>query len=407
MRWVKQIWQDKRGNFALTTALMTIPVLIGVGVAVDLANLQSAKSNLRDAAETAAVASAKSFNTNDEDRRDRAHLMMEENFDIAYYQADTVKMDVELTPRRSTVAARTVMPTKLMSIIGQKELSLSVEVAAETVIEPACVLINSPNRSSAIKLQGHPSLNTVDCYVHANSNSLSSANAQGNPQLKESEVCLNGGFSGKKWIPGPMTDCGTRQDPYFDIEPPDVPPCDFNKFKIGKTAVTLSPGHYCGGLKLPSNSQVHLKPGIYFISKGGLDLGANANLVGDGVMFYLEGDDANFEFHSGGNIDLMPPNSGEYRGILLFQDRDAMPKKPNAITGGGTLSLKGIIYTIKSHLEFHGSPEVFIEGAGTMILTNTMTMQGSPELTLVSVDNKDLLPNDRIIGRDAYIRVIH
>lgn len=387
---------------------MAVPLLLGVGVAVDLANLQSAKSSLRDAAETAAVASARSFNTDNEARTERAHNMMSENFNTSSFDAASVKMDIDLTPRRSTVEASTVMPTKLMSLLGQKQMNVSVKVAAETVLEPACVLVNSPSRSSAIKFQGHPTLDTQDCYVHTNSSSATSANAQGNPVLGDAEVCLNGGFSGKKWVPGPETECGTRQDPYFDIREPEVPPCDHNRFKISNRGpVNLSPGHFCGGMKLPANSDVNLDPGIYFLSEGGLELGANANISGDGVMFYLAGDRSNFELHSGGNWDITPPSSGEYRGITIFQDRAAMPRKDNQITGGGTLNMKGIIYALNSHMKLHGSPQVFIEGAGTMILVNTLTLQGSPELVVKSVDNPDLLPNDRIIGRDAHIRVIH
>ena len=69
--------------------------------------------------------------------------------------------------------------------------------------------------------------------------------------------------------------------------------------------------------------------------------------------------------------------------------------------------MRGIIYALSGHLKLHGSPQVFLEGAGTMVLTNTMTLQGSPEFILTSLDDDDLLPNDRLIGRDAYVRVIH
>ena len=408
MHWARKILSDSRGNFAMTTALMAVPLTLGVGIAVDLANLQSAKTSLRDAAETAAVASARSFNANDETRRERAFSMMSQNFDSAAFDTAELNTDVALTPRRSTVEVTTVIPTKLMGLIGQKQLDVSVKVAAETVMEPACVLVNSPNRSASLRFQGHPTLNTENCYVHSNSGSPNSANAQGNPQLSAAEVCLNGGFSGRKWTPGPELGCGTKQDPYFDIKEPDVPPCDHNRMRIGnKDGTSLSPGHYCGGMKLPANSDVSLEPGIYFISGGALELGANANLSGDGVMFYLAGDKSNFDLHSGGNWDINPPTSGEYRGIAIFQDRAAMPRDGNKITGGGRLDMRGIIYAINSDLELHGSPQVYIEGAGTMILTNTLSLQGSPELIINSVEDTSLLPNDRIIGRDAYVRVIH
>lgn len=152
---------DTDGNFAVTTAMMAVPLMVGVAGAIDLANLQRAKSALRDAAETAAIASAKAAQVTDETRRSRAFAAMDENFNRETFKAKDVAMDIELTPSRSTVAAETVMTTQIMKLFGKSHLNVSVEVAAETVIEPACVLVNSPNRNSAIRFQGHPTLNTA------------------------------------------------------------------------------------------------------------------------------------------------------------------------------------------------------------------------------------------------------
>lgn len=387
--------------------MMAIPLAVCSAAAVDLANLQRAKSALRDAAETAAVASAKANQTTDDIRRERAAAAMGENFNRQTFNARDVGLNVDLTPTRSTVTAQTVMDTQIMKLFGKRNLNVAVEVAAETVIEPACVLVNSPNRSSAIRFQGHPTMNTVNCYIHGNSSSGQSAVAQGNPLLAEAEVCLNGGFSGKKWVPGPEEGCGTRNDPYFDIQQPSLPPCDNPRPNIrSRGPVTLQPGHYCKGLKFSANSQINLTPGIYHISGGALDMAANANITGNGVMFHLSGDRANFEMHSGGTWNVTPPSSGEYRGISIFQDRDTKPRQPNMITGGGTLNLTGIVYAISGELKLQGSPQVFLRGAGTTVLTDTMTLQGSPEFIVSAVEDPNLKPNDRIIGREAYVRVV-
>ncbi len=87
-------------------------------------------------------------------------------------------------------------------------------------------------------------------------------------------------------------------------------------------------------------------------------------------------------------------------------DRDTKPRQPNMITGGGTLNLTGIVYAISGELKLQGSPQVFLRGAGTTVLTDTMTLQGSPEFIVSAAEDPNLKPNDRIIGREAYVRVV-
>lgn len=391
----------------MTFAISAVPLLVGVAGAIDLAALQKAKSSLRDAAETAAVASARATNASDDLRRERAHAALNENFVPSRHVSGDVTMNVDLTPVRSTVSAETIMETRIFKIFGKERMSVEVEVAAETMVETACVLVNSPNRSAAVKYQGHPTMDTQNCYVHANSSNESSALARGNPQLREAEFCLNGGFNGSRWSPAPETECGVRQDPYFDIVEPDLPPCDFGKVNMrSRGPITLQPGHYCRGLDFPANADIRLIPGTYYVSGGALAMKANANITGDGVMFYLAGDNSNFELHSGGNWNVTPQTSGDYKGIMILQDRNANPRRGNEITGGGTLEMTGALYAINNDLKLQGSPHVVMRGAGTMVLVDTLTLQGSPEFVVINTDDPNLRPNDRIIGREAYIRVV-
>jgi len=398
---------DLSGNFAILTAVMAMPIVIGSAVAIELNGLEQAKTELRDAAESAAVASTKSDNRSDDIRRETALTTLNHNFDRTTYRSSAVSANIALTPRRSTVEAQTTIPARLTGIIGKKNLQVSVRVAAESVFEPACVLIKSPRASNSLRFQGHPLLNTVDCYVHNNSNSAQSSVAQGNPRLDSADVCLNGGFKGKKWTPGPELGCGVKNDPYDSILTPSLPPCG-PRFKKGKPGevIRLSPGNFCGGMNIPSNAILELEPGIYVISDGALKLGANATINGDGVMFYMTGDRSNFELHSGGTWNVTPPKTGEYRGMVIFQDRNSRPSRPNEIKGGGSLDIDGIIYTPNAELKLQGSPVLNVRGAGNMIVTDTLTLQGSPELNVIVGNNPNLLPNDEIIGRDAYIRVI-
>ncbi len=404
---LKKLGKDNSGNFAIISALCVVPMLIGVGVAIDLNNLQRAKSELRDAAESAAVASVRSTPNSDDKRKNVAKLYIKENFQHSAFKARQPDVKVDLTPIRSTVTAHTVMSTQLMALVGKKELSVTTKVAAEMIFEPACVLVNAPNRGPSIRLQGHPTITTENCYIHNNSNSENSSLARGNPELLGADFCLNGGYEGRKWTPAPELGCAALEDPYKSLLEPDIPECE-DKVKFGKsdTPISIEPGNYCGGLSIPANANVVFEPGIYVISDGSFSLGPNASISGEGVMLYLKGERSNFDLHSGGTWNVTPPDSGHYRGVAIFQERGINPRSPNQITGGGEINMSGIIYTKNAELKLHGSPVLNITGGGTMIVSDALTMQGSPELNIRSTTDMSLMPNDELIGRYAQIRVV-
>lgn len=55
---LQRMTREKKGNFAVMTALVMPVLLAGVGVAIDLANMTLYKSNLQDAADSSALAAA-------------------------------------------------------------------------------------------------------------------------------------------------------------------------------------------------------------------------------------------------------------------------------------------------------------------------------------------------------------
>jgi Flp pilus assembly protein TadG len=66
---IKKYLKNKDGNIASTMGILALPLMMGCGVAIDYASLYHARVNLQDAADTAALASAKELglvNTKDE-----------------------------------------------------------------------------------------------------------------------------------------------------------------------------------------------------------------------------------------------------------------------------------------------------------------------------------------------------
>jgi prepilin-type N-terminal cleavage/methylation domain-containing protein len=101
--------------------------------------------------------------------------------------------------------------------------------------------------------------------------------------------------------------------------------------------VEFPPAQGGGGVK-----DFVLEPGVYAL-RGGVKI-TNGSLVGDGVLLYLQSGDVKV---TGADLDLSPPDSGIYRGILVFQARDNTAGIE--ILGNAALaSLDGTIYAPSS-----------------------------------------------------------
>jgi hypothetical protein len=136
-----------------------------------------------------------------------------------------------------------------------------------------------------------------------------------------------------------ITGVAPTPDPFTDVlvAPTGVSsPCDFPSRLINESR-TLKPGVYCGGISAGSKSDVNFTPGVYIIrggdGQGGTNLHApnSAKIRGSGVTFYftcLNGpcspngtEQSRVLLQGSSDVRLSASNSGQYKGILFFQDR--------------------------------------------------------------------------------------
>ncbi len=157
--------------------------------------------------------------------------------------------------------------------------------------------------------------------------------------------------------PSPYTYQEAVTDPLEDLEVPSEPSgCSYNEEKVSGTA-TLSPGRYCGGLEIKNGANLTLDPGVYIIDGGepGLFFIAGSTITGDDVTFVLTGN-AKLKISGGSNIDLSAPASGEFAGVLMFQDPSSSSGgDPNRIKGDSSGTMAGALYFPNQALEISGS----------------------------------------------------
>jgi len=199
---------------------------------------------------------------------------------------------------------------------------------------------------------------------------------------------LVGGYSPGPLIltPAPTIGVDPLADPLAGIEPvPSLATQSPNRLVLNNETQVLLPGVYRGGIQLRNSSVALLRPGIYVLDGGGLDIGAQASLcsISDtssatdcstfstacpdttcGILLFNRGTTS-----GGGAMGQVSVSAGatlklrayddrantiqseyfEYRNLLIWQDESPAPTSSYAqpvvqLNGGGSVDITGTVY---------------------------------------------------------------
>jgi hypothetical protein len=192
--------------------------------------------------------------------------------------------------------------------------------------------------------------------------------------------------------PAPVTGVDPIPDPLAAL--PEMPVSSMpvrsaTRLVLSNTTQVLQPGVYQGGLELRNSSVALLRPGIYVMDGGGLDIGSQASFlsVGDGVtavadwatdcplggcgvLIYNTGTTAtmdNIAVGAGATLKLRAydPNAqadgfSEYEDLLFWQDGDPIPTATYAqpelsLQGGGSVDVRGTVYAPSALVRMGGN----------------------------------------------------
>jgi hypothetical protein len=252
-----------------------------------------------------------------------------------------------------------------------------------------CIYVIAPTGTS-MTTNGNTQL-TTGCGVWVNSNSATAISLSGgnttitdtNPDTK---VKIVGGYScygGTTGCitPAPITGAPSAGDPLAGIDPPAAGSCTPIP-NIGKGTTTINPGTYCGTLGVQSNQNLVMNPGNYIFKSGGgnscgFSASGNGNVTGNGVMMYFA-DSCNASITGNGNIDLSAPTTGNYQGVLMYQDRSNA--KTSSLTGGAGQALAGILYFPDALLHYTGGSSSNVNAPAATIIAYNFTLDGASYL---------------------------
>jgi hypothetical protein len=309
-----------------------------------------------------------------------------------------------------------VQPTYFMRVLGVSRQSVSARAVATNLggANGACLyVLGAPSNSiEGVNINGSATLNAPTCGIVDNGN----FNTKGN---KLTVNCSTFGLSGSVDASGPggTVSCPETENMPFAADPLSylTPPCSpctggtsisiagnggYNGSGVtySNGVYTVSPGTYTS-LSISgtgAGNTVVFSPGTYVFNGGGLTIPGNANVSGTGVTFYFT-NTATISVTGTPTIQLTAPSSGDYAGILMYQDPNDTNVGPNpngpTISGNSGSLYDGVLYFPSDQLTFGGSSSGSSQGYGVaMVVAQSLALSGNPTVNLEGSSSSGLPP---------------
>ncbi len=388
--------RNQAGSVLLVTA-MTLPVLIGfMGLAIDLGALYHHKRRMQTATDAGALAGAfEKWRGNDSQIEPSARGGAAENG--FGHGGNGVVVTVNHPPVDGfyvgdsdyvEVITNQDHPTYFMRIFGLQSSAIAARaVAGGGANSSNCVYVLDPTMEGAFLATSSAQLN-ASCGIMVNSTHPAAMSLHSSTVITAGDIAITGDYelnSSAVVSPTPYTDSPPSPDPLAYLPPPLYGSCTETNFQRDSGTHVLSPGVYCGGIFLENNAQAILGPGMYVLLGGGLRLVGNTIIEGTGVTFYnTEGAGYSYQplvMESNSQARLAAPTTGDYAGILFWQDRYAgNPSDSNRLQSSVAVSLEGALYFPTQELFLESSTTA--DALYTLVVARRLRLDSSSNFTL-------------------------
>jgi len=388
---INKLSRDERGTVAIIFALVAT-VTIGIaGSAVDFGRAVSQKSKLQAAADAAAIAGARAVAEEAANPEAVATSMFTVNMPGVVPEVSRVGDGIKVTAGASVA-------TTLLGVMGIPKLDVSAgamaQAAFETVEEPqtasgnVCVLLLDPKKHHSFLVNGSAYVSAPDCEFHVKSTRPNdSAMINSNVHLDIKRTCnagvtrINGGGHG---VVGPVEDnCDAAEDTIAGTLPqPTIGQCKQSENFNGQSA-NLTPGTYCGDWNFNGNIKtINLAPGVYVLNNSRWNF--NAKMYGTDVTFYFNNSNSYLQINGQGAIYIQAPTSGEYKGILMYENPNIAWTSRITVNGGNDAAIKGLIYLPSRDMTWNGGSG--LESDQLTMVLNSLILNGNTTWKLQPFD---------------------
>ncbi len=367
----------RRGYIAVLAALMMIPLIGMLALAIDGGMLMAERRKVQASAD-AAVQGAAIVVSKDLCASTTVNYTEVQNVAMAIaskngYTNDGVNSVVTYSATQGTggsvsVSITSNVPRYFSALWGSGKIPVTASAEAKWPAQTnsgssvpassAAIIALDKTASGALTVVGSAQLNTnAVVQVDSTSSSAFAINNSGKATASTFNICGNYKQDGS-WSPitGAInTGAKYVADPLATLAAPTttgLTTYSSSPMK-GYGSQTISPGVYVGGLTIGGGQTVTMNSGTYYMQNGSFSIGNGATVTGSGVMIYCDSSGGGISFQGGGKITLSPPTTGTYTGVVMYIDRNSTKGTIN-IANGSTTSITGTVYAASAAVTFAG-----------------------------------------------------
>ncbi|MBA3813197.1 MAG: hypothetical protein H0X26_01690 [Alphaproteobacteria bacterium] len=387
---IRKFFVQEQGVVAIITGLVLVLIIGFAALAIDASIWYSQKRQLQFAADAGAVGGAIALQTTGQSTVN-AYATNDININNCTGANNCTIVAINNPPASgpnagSTKAVEVLLSQAANSYLSQLFLSNpTLHVRAVATGTPASNCIVGLSKSGiAIDVKGGGSIVSPNCGVYSNSSAGNAVNVAGGGTITTTQVNTVGGVSGGGITAtnGIITGASPVTDPLGSLQMPSFSGCSQNNFSLNGGAQTISPGVYCGGIKLVSTANLTMSPGIYFMDRGDFSASSQSNITANGVTIIMTSSTGSgygaVKLTAGLTSNMSAPSSGPTAGILFFGDRNSSGISENFAGGVGQI-LSGSLYFPTNDIKYSGKA-----GASGnpcfQVIANTITVVGNATL---------------------------
>jgi hypothetical protein len=380
---LRRFLADSSAQFGIAVTLMLVPLVAGLGVAVDYGNMTRKKANLQAALDAATIELAANVmrDLDDAELAGRGLDVLKANLTRSASLSEAGSIELfnhglsQQADGRMHLSAEARLDYR--HIVPRPYFALNPEVTTLSVLSQvtaatgdlACVYALNHTAARAFQADGNTKIEMEGCVIASNSSAADAAYVGGNGELAVECIQSSGGIDAGS---GLTTNCARNRehawrspDPFEQLAEP-LPPILLSNPTSKDTQ--LQPGRY-SNLRLQND--IHLQPGLYYI-EGSLTI--QGTVTGSGVTFFMK--DGGIRTNGSAALSITAPTSGEYAGMLFWSARDNT--SDHRFNGNGATDLDGFLYFPKSNLTFNGNHGT--QAKCLRIIADTVQMTGASRM---------------------------
>ena len=419
-RMLKRFVKEESGQFAVMAAVMAVPLVLCVGIAIDTAYIHNKSTTLQTSLDSAALAAVIPGNLDNEQRAAYAKEVFEHNYQDPY----PVDVKVVASADRVDIQGVVEKETLFMGLGGTNKVTQRLRAAAiKTVEDVVCIMTLNESARGSLTFEKNARINAPSCSIQVNSTDQNALIAAGNYKPNAQRICVHGGVNGNVGA-NAQANCSALPDPYAHVQVPkfsgDHSECNYGPldamiptiaqaafqflifgliqqstvdlvyevmdttFAMGPNNDYRYPGVYCNGLHF-YDAKTTLMPGTYIMQDGPLSFGAGAEVTGEGVTFVFRGDKSYLYTYDDVSLDFTAPRTGKYAGLIFMQDRHSSDDMTSIIKGNANIKLVGTSY--------FPTQDLFVGGLGEMGATSPAMAFIADNITFTS-DIDDIISDN-------------